>query len=98
MKRLQLFVIILAMIIPGVVAAQTRRLRGKIVDSSGLVMPGAQVKLFQGDALTTQTTSSSTGDFEMLVPAGNYRLEVSAADFQLFRRNVSVTPNMGPLT
>ena len=98
MKRLQLLFILVAVIVPGVIKAQSLRLRGKVVDSSGLVMPGAQIKLFQGDSLIQETTSSSTGQFEMAVASGAYRLEVSAADFQPLRRNVSVTPNMAPLT
>src|SRR5262249_6646184 len=43
-------------------------------------------------------TSGSTGDFDISIPPGDYRLEVSAPDFQPFRQNVKVTATTAPLS
>src|SRR5262245_54590998 len=98
MRRLQLALILVALVVPGIIKAQSLKVRGKVVDSSGLVMPGAQVKLFRGETPVQETNSSSTGEFEMSVPSGAYRLEVSAVDFQTVNRNITVTGTTGPLT
>ncbi len=97
--RMQKVLMVVAMLmIAGFAAGQSARLRGKVLDSSGLVMPGAQIKVFQGDKLVKDAVSGSTGEFDISVASGDYRVEVSAADFQPARQNVRVTPTMGALT
>ena len=50
--------------------AQSARLRGKVLDKDGLIMPGATVKVYQGSKLVVEGTSSNTGDFELTVSKG----------------------------
>jgi hypothetical protein len=81
-----------------VASAQTVLLRGTILDPSGAVIPGADVKVSQGDKIAGQRKSDSTGNFSFDLPAGDYRLQVSAADFRAYIQNVRVTPNIRPLS
>ncbi len=76
---------------------QSARLSGHIVDSSGAVMPGVQVKVYQDDRVIKEGTSSQSGDFEIPVAPGEYKIEVLAPDFSTHSEIVRVTPNMGPL-
>src|SRR5215510_4791695 len=98
MQQRGLFMALIFLLLTVVAVGQSARLRGKVLDSSGLVMPGAQLKVFQGDKLVKEATSGSTGDFDIPIAPGDYRLEVSAVDFQAFRQNVKVTAAMAPLT
>src|SRR5579871_3375734 len=79
-------------------ATQSTRVRGKILDSSDLIMPGATIKIFQGNKVVQQTASSNTGEFEVAVAPGNYKIEVSAPDFATQTQDVKVAANMAPLT
>jgi hypothetical protein len=64
------------------VSAQTASLRGRVLDSTGAVMVGAQVQVYQqGADPVRETLSNDTGEFEMNLPVGEYRLLVSAPDF-----------------
>src|SRR5262245_59112668 len=78
--------------------AQTARLRGKVLDSSGLIMPGATVKVYQGDKLVKEGTSNSTGEFDIQVNPGDYKLEVGAPDFETKTQMVKVTANLAPIS
>src|SRR5262249_22529363 len=81
-----------------VARAQTVLLRGTILDPSGAVIPEADVKVSQGRRVAGQRKSDSTGNFSFDLPAGDYQLQVSAADFRTYVQNVRVTPNMRPLS
>src|SRR5215467_5781502 len=64
----------------------TSRLVGTVSDTTGAIVPGAQVKLTNegtGVSFTTTTTQAGTYVFEAL-QVGNYRLEVTAAGFKKF--------------
>src|SRR4051812_23060663 len=98
MRRRGLFIVFLFLMLTVAAVGQSARLRGKVLDSSGLVMPGAQLRVFQGDKLVKETTSGSTGDFDISIAPGDYRLEVSAPDFQPFRQTVKLTASTAPLT
>ena len=60
-------------------------------------MPGVQVKLYQGDRVVKQGISSNTGDFDLAVNPGEYKLEIAAPDFNTYTEMVKVTPELGPL-
>lgn len=71
-------------------------LRGKVVDSSGAVVPGADVTATnQGTGVQQRTKTTSTGEYvfpNMLV--GAYTVEVGAKGFSKFdRKDVQVLPN-----
>src|SRR5712691_9410518 len=78
--------------------AQTVLLRGNVLDPSGAVIPEAVLKVSQGGKVVGERKSDATGSFSFDVPAGEYRLEVSAPDFRTYVQNVRVTPNMRPLS
>src|SRR5262245_24185841 len=63
-------------------AAQTSKLAGRVVDPSGAVMLGVDIKLFQGTTLVKQGKTDDRGTFSIEVPPGQYRVEVSAPDFK----------------
>src|SRR5215471_21157831 len=78
--------------------AQATKVRGKVLDSSDLIMPGATVKIYQGNKVIQETTTSNTGDFEVSVAPGNYKIEVSAPDFATQTQDLKVAANLAPLT
>jgi hypothetical protein len=80
-----------------VVFGQSGRLAGHIVDSSGAVMAGAQIKVLQAERVVKEGVSSQSGDFEIPVEPGEYKIEISAPDFTTYTEVVRVVPNMGPL-
>jgi outer membrane receptor protein involved in Fe transport len=61
-------------------------LRGTVLDSSGAVVSGATVTAVNTDTgLSRSTPSDSKGDYVLvLLPVGNYRLEVEAKGFQKY--------------
>src|SRR5262245_65111555 len=81
-----------------VARAQTVLLRGTILDPSGAVIPEADVKVSKGGRIAGERKSDATGNFAFDLPAGDYQLQVSAAEFQAYVQNVRVTPNMRPLS
>jgi hypothetical protein len=98
MRLAKVFGIVSILIMMAAMAiGQTARLSGHIVDSSGAVMPGAQIKVYQGDKLAKEATATQSGDFEIPIDPGEYKVEISAPDFSVFTEMVRVTPGMGPL-
>src|SRR5688572_12904164 len=79
-------------------APQTPRLRGRVLDTSGGVMPAAEVRILQNGNLVTETLANATGDFDVELPAGEYQLEIAFVDFNTHRETVRVVPNMRPLS
>src|SRR5262249_55472978 len=77
--------------------AQSAKVKGRVMDSTGSVMPGVQIKLYQGDKVVSEGLTSGTGDFEVAANPGDYKLEISAPDFNTYTEMVRVTPDMGPL-
>jgi hypothetical protein len=98
MKRFETIVLFLLLGTVSTVNAQTILLRGTVLDPSGAVIPGADLKLFQGNRLVGERKTDATGNFSFDVTAGDYRLEVSAPEFRRHNQNVRVTPNMRPLS
>jgi hypothetical protein len=80
-----------------VLFAESAKLRVRVFDSSGAVLPKVQVKVYQADKLVEEGLTSSTGDFDIPVDPGEYKVEVTAADFQRAVENVHVTEDSPPL-
>ena len=78
--------------------AQTVLLRGTILDPSGAVIPGADIKVSQTDRVVSQRKSDGTGNFSFDLTAGDYRLEVSVEGFRPYTQNVRVIPNIRPVS
>src|SRR5437773_176507 len=79
------------------VFGQSTKLSGRVTDSSGSIMPTTQIKLYHSDQLVKQATTSATGDFDIAVDPAEYKIEVTAPDFQAHVETVNVTPDMAPL-
>src|SRR5712691_4475470 len=67
----------------------TGSITGTVVDSSGLAVPGAPVKLTNtGTGLTQTSLSDSSGDYRfLLLQPGSYSIEASVPGFKTFRRD-----------
>src|SRR5438094_8317712 len=94
MRRILTFALILA---AGNVIAQSARLRGRVMDASGSVMPGAQVRLYRAEEVIKEDLTSATGDFDFAVEPGEYKIEITAPEFQTFRQTVKAVPGLVPL-
>ena len=75
----------------------TTRLPGRISDSSGAVIPGSNIKVLKGSDVIAETTTNATGDFDLELAAGEYRIEVHAPDFNPFSQEIRVAAGMAPL-
>src|SRR5580658_8677137 len=85
MGRIALFGLIAAMVAPPMVAQgiTTGTVSGIVSDSSGAVVPGAQVQLTNlANGLTLVQNSTADGSFKFfLVPIGTYRALITANGF-----------------
>ena len=81
----------------GLAYGQTVRgsIGGVVLDSSGAVIPGAQVQVHQIETnRTRETTTDDSGAFHFaLLPAGAYRLEIRKPGFQTHVRQVTLQVN-----
>src|SRR5262245_41501666 len=93
-------IVALVIVLVGVsfVFGQTARLRGTVLDPSGAVIPGVDMKLTQGSNVVAQTKTDAVGNFSFDVPPGDYRLETSLDGFRTRQQNVRVAANMRPLS
>ncbi len=98
MRMGKLLTVLLLLMMVTAIFAQSAKVKGRIMDSSGSVMPGVQIKVYQGEKVVKEGTTSGTGDFEIPVDPGEYKLEMTAPDFDTYAEVVKVTPDMGPLT
>lgn len=73
-----------SMVSSGVPVHAAAVITGTVTDSTGAIIPGAQVKLLTGSGtLAASAVTDATGTFRVQPPApGNYTLEVSLAGFQ----------------
>ena len=97
MRMRNLLSLLLTLLIASATFAQSARVRGRVMDSSGSVMPGVQVKVYQGETVVREGMTTDTGDFELPVNPGEYKLEVTAPDFDTHSEMIRVTPEMNPL-
>jgi len=60
-------------------------------------MQGVMVKIYQGETVVREAVTNDTGEFEIPVNPGDYKLEIIAPDFDTHSEMVKVTPEMTPL-
>jgi hypothetical protein len=89
-RRLGTLTLLALSLLPGAAAAQDYRATvvGRVTDSSGAAIPGAQVKVINLDTAAASTAVSSEGG-DYVIPAlqpGRYRLEVEKQNFKKFVR------------
>src|SRR6185295_5576680 len=101
MRRGFFFIVLSFLVSLSGLSAQTNQatvhLKGKVLDSSLGAMVGATVKVYKGTAVpkagtmpTKEGVSGAVGDFDLELPAGDYRIEVSAPDFTTFQQAVKL--------
>ncbi|HWT67034.1 MAG TPA: TonB-dependent receptor, partial [Terracidiphilus sp.] len=74
------------------------RFSGVVTDPTGAVVPQATVVATNtGTGLTQTTTTDAQGWYELLMPTGTYRLDVTAAGFGLLHREGLVLGPTAPL-
>jgi len=98
MRMRNLLTLLLTLLIASATFAQSSKVKGRVMDTSGSIMPGVQVKLYQGNKVVGQGTTTGTGEFELPANPGDYKLEITAPDFNTFTEMVKVTPDMGAVS
>jgi hypothetical protein len=97
MRMRNLLSLLLTLLIASATFAQSAKVKGRVMDSTGSIMPGVQVKVSQADAVVKEGLTDAMGEFDIPVNPGEYKLEVVAPDFDTHTEMVRVTPDMGPL-
>src|SRR5436190_14399178 len=97
MRMRNLLTLLLTLLVASATFAQSAKVKGRVMDTSGSVMPGVQVKVTQADKIVKEVLTDAMGDFDVPVNPGDYKLEIAAPDFNTFTEMVKVTPDMGPL-
>ena len=108
MRRVFFFIVLSFLVSLSGLSAQTNpatlHLKGKVMDSTQGVMPGATIKVYKGTAAPKEGTqptkeglSGALGDFDLELPAGDYRIEVTAPDFTPFGQTVKLAADTQPL-
>src|SRR5262245_13760992 len=82
---------------PGLLFGQMETLRGRVLDPSGAVMPQVHVKLYQADNIVAEAVTSLTGEFEIAANPGEYKLEITAADFESHIEVIKIGSRQVPL-
>ena len=104
MRMRKLLPVVLMLLTASLIPAQSAQVtsstqvKGRVMDSTGSIMLGVQIKVYQGDKVVKEGTTAATGDFEIPLEAGEYKLELTAPDFEKYTEVVNVTPGMGPLS
>jgi hypothetical protein len=97
MRMRNLLTLLLTLFIASASFAQSAKVKGRVMDSTGSVMPGVQVKVYEADKVVKEGLTDAMGDFELPVNPGDYKLEVAAPDFNTYTEMIKVTPDMSPL-
>jgi hypothetical protein len=82
MTRLALALLVLSTLSSSALAGPVR-IEGRVVDQSGLALPGVALRLVAASAPAASGTSGADGTFTFDVPAGDYCLEAVLDGFQL---------------
>jgi hypothetical protein len=98
MRMRNLLTLLLTLFIASASFAQSAKVKGRVMDSTGSIMPSVQVKVYQADKIVSEGMTDAMGDFELPVNPGDYKLEVVAPDFNTYSEMVKVTADMAPLS
>lgn len=86
MRKQLAFLVILGLVLPATALGQrtTAAMRGTVTDSSGAVVPGAEVTVRSADTGLTRTTTTTTDGLYSFadLPVGRYRLDVALQGFK----------------
>ena len=94
-----LFLLVLPLLLPAIIAAQTHRasVRGTVYDTNSAAIPGATIRLRNtATRETRETTSGATGEYAISsIPPGTYELSVEAANFATRVQTLELLVNEG---
>ena len=77
-------------------AAPAQTISGRVYDTTGAVISGAQVVLLENFNKITETKSGETGEFSFQdLKPGKYQVQVKQPWFQLFQQMVALKENQG---
>ena len=108
MRRGFFFIVLSFLVSLAGLSAQTNQaavpLKGQVLDTTQGAMAGATIKVYrgtaepkEGTAPTKEGVTSAVGDFDIELPAGDYRIEVTAPDFNTFKQAVKLAADTPPL-
>ena len=80
------------------VFAQSIPVRGTVVDATGGPLEAAQITVTSGDKQAAATLTNQHGEFTVSLPAGEYRISVTTANFSTFEETVIVRRGMAALS
>src|SRR5947199_8295726 len=92
------FALLLTLLAVTTLFGQSGKIKGRVMDSTGSVMRGVQIKLYQGDRVVREATSTGTGEFDLPAEPGDYTMEIAAQDFDTSMDMVQVTPDIEHLS
>src|SRR5436190_7737797 len=98
MRMRNLLTLLLTLLVASATFAQSAKVKGRVMDTTGSVMPGVQVKVSQADKVVAQGLTDAMGDFDLPANPGDYKLEIVAPDFDPHSETVKVTADMAPLS
>lgn len=91
MKYLYSFLLIQILFFTGISAyAQSGKIKGTVKDAQGQALPGATILVEDN---RTGTSSDASGNFEITIKPGQYRLAISMVGFETIYSDVAVTEN-----
>jgi hypothetical protein len=95
-----LYLVVVLLLFAANLRAQTAKINGTAVDSSGGLVVGADVTLIgQGNAPVATTKTGPDGAFNIEAAPGSYALEISADGFEKVVQGISIAANNNrPLT
>ena len=90
--------LIAALLLTTAAWAQTETLRGRVLHSTGALIPGASVAAFTDEEVVSETLTDDGGEFELSLPPGEYRLHITAPDFEPYTEAIAVQAGMPVLS
>ncbi|MCH8266870.1 MAG: carboxypeptidase regulatory-like domain-containing protein, partial [Acidobacteria bacterium] len=92
------FFLIATLLVTTAAWAQTETLKGRVLDSTGALIPGASVAAYAGEQVVSETRTGDGGEFELTLPPGQYQLQVTAPDFEPYTEAIAVQAEMPVLS
>ena len=65
-----------------------------MLDPSGAFPPGVSVQIYQGNQVVTETVMRLRGEFQVRLPAGEFRIEIAPTNFAPHVETAQVQPGM----
>src|SRR6185436_11669067 len=90
MKKTKLLLLALSVLLPTLLFAQQRQVKGKIIDETGVGIPDANVSL-KGTAVTVKTDGE--GNFTLTIPEGTKNVQLTISHVSYPEQTITVSGN-----